>query len=85
MDLSRRHCGRTQVPRRNCSPVMRDAVRFGFRFVPPLSVMGANDYLAKFNDYLAKFVVRAWLPGFVLPPFLAVTLLLSGAVILRSR
>ena len=54
-------------------------------FVSAVGQMGANDYLAKFNDYLAKFIVRAWLPGFVLPPFLAVTLLLSGAVILRSR
>ena len=47
-------------------------------FVSAVGQMGAN-------DYLAKFIVRAWLPGFVLPPFLAVTLLLSGAVILRGR
>jgi hypothetical protein len=32
MDLSRRHCDRTQVPRRNRSPVMRDNVRFRFLF-----------------------------------------------------
>ena len=52
MDLSRRHCGRTQVPPRNRSPVMRDDVRFGFRFVPPLSALPPKTDIAERRQHV---------------------------------